>query len=47
MTIEHDIVLDFLKNPLEITDMNSLDNWSNYLTLLHILLVKYDIKKLI
>ena len=45
MTIDHDIVLDFLKNPLKITDMNSLGNWSNYLTLLHILLVKYDIKK--
>jgi hypothetical protein len=47
MDNEIECVNDFLKNPTALTQMevNYNSNWSDYLTLLHILLVKNNIKK--
>ena len=47
MNNEFECVNDFLKNPKSLTQMevNCDSNWSDYLTLLHILLVKNNIKK--
>ena len=47
MDNEIECVNDFLKNPKALTQMevNYNSNWSDYLTLLHILLVKNNIKK--
>ena len=47
MNDDFEYVNDFLKNPKALTQMevNFNSNWSDYLTLLHILLVKNNIKK--
>ena len=45
MSNEQEFVEKYLKNPSPLTSLESMGNWSNYLTLLHILLVKHGIKK--
>jgi len=45
MSNEQEIVKKYLENPIRLTSLESMENWSNYLTFLHILLVKHKIKK--
>jgi hypothetical protein len=45
MNTDQNIVIDFLNNPKTISTLDQNNNWANYLNLLHILLVKYRIRK--